>query len=100
MTDKNIKSKEYHRRVENTQGFCAGRPCSEMFELFNFPRATVYRVATRYRDPEISEDGSQTVACKIHITARPVRTCKGINRVQKPIKKDSGICPLPLWGQN
>jgi hypothetical protein len=70
-----------------------------MFEFFNFPKATVYRIATRYRDPETSEDDSQTVAQKIHITERPMRTSKVIIRVEKLIKKDSGT-PSPLWGHN
>jgi hypothetical protein len=85
MTDSHIKNEEYHRRVAITQAPRAGRPYRETFEFFNFPRATVYRVATLYRDPETSEDGFQTAARKIHITARPARTSKVIIRVQKLI---------------
>jgi hypothetical protein len=85
MTDSHIKNEEHHRKVAITQALRAGRPYRETFEFFNFPRATVYRVATWYQDPETSEDDSQTAARKINITTRSARTSKVIIKVQNLI---------------
>lgn len=91
MSEQIRSSAEYNRRAAIIEGLRAGRSQTEIIRFFGYPRSTVYDVAAKYFDSEMTEMGSANPTRKSHSKEKSVRTPAMIQRAQELIYEDPGL---------
>ena len=90
-------STEESRRIAIVECLRAGRAPAEIVAFLNYPTATVYRVAKRFRDAEEEVEGSGTAARKNHDRmASRKRSNEFLNQLQQTIDADPSISQRSL----